>query len=78
VQLLTSDACPHEKRVLHVVFDVSGSGMKFQAGDAFTVHPSNHPALVEALLKHLGEDGNRFDLKPLVFWHSKTTSFLAL
>jgi sulfite reductase alpha subunit-like flavoprotein len=59
VELLTSEACRDEKRVLHAAFDVSGSGMKFLAGDAFTVHPSNDLSLVKALLEHLQEDGSQ-------------------
>ena len=58
-RLLTSSDCP--KRVYHTALDVSGSGMKFLAGDSFTVHPSNHPDLVDALLQHLRIDGSQYD-----------------
>lgn len=54
---LTAAAC--DKRVLHVSLDVAGAGMQFEPGDAFSVHPSNDPALVRGLLDHLGADGSQ-------------------
>ena len=56
-RLLTSQEC--QKRVLHVAFDVSGAGMRFAAGDSFTVHPANDRELVRGLLEHLGADGSQ-------------------
>ena len=38
--------------------------MQFNAGDAFQVHPSNDPALVAALLKHLRADGSKCAPRP--------------
>lgn len=60
--MLTSKAC--SKRVLHVAFDVAGSGMRFAAGDSFTVHPANDRELVRGLLEHLGANGSQCALFP--------------
>ena len=42
-----------EKEVRHIVIDVAGSGLVYQAGDSLGVHPVNDPMLVEALLTQL-------------------------
>ncbi len=42
------------KEILHLVFDISGSGIKYQVGDCLAVIPSNHPARIEKLLEVLG------------------------
>jgi hypothetical protein len=44
--------------VIHVELNLSDSGMRFAAGDAVGVLPSNDPALVAALLARLGVDGD--------------------
>lgn len=43
---------------MHVALDVSGAGMKFEAGDAMSLSPSNEPALVDGLLERLGVSGD--------------------
>lgn len=44
--------------MIHVELNLSDSGMRFAAGDAVGVLPSNDPALVAALLARLGVDGD--------------------
>jgi sulfite reductase alpha subunit-like flavoprotein len=56
-RLLTSAEC--SKRVYHTALDVSGANMRWAAGDSFTVHPSNDPKMVKALLEHLQVDGSQ-------------------
>ncbi|MBI5690204.1 MAG: sulfite reductase subunit alpha [Verrucomicrobia bacterium] len=45
------------KQVHHVVFDLAGSGLSYEAGDALGVVPHNCPALVDEVLLALGCDG---------------------
>lgn len=45
------------KETRHVVFDLAGSGLTYQAGDALGVWPRNCPALVEELLSAMKLDG---------------------
>jgi len=40
------------KDTRHVEISLDGSGLRYQAGDALGIYPSNDPDLVEALLKH--------------------------
>ena len=48
-----------EREVLHLEWDLSGSGMECRPGDAIGVMPSNAPELVDGLLGRLGADGSR-------------------
>ncbi len=45
------------KQVNHVEFDLSGSGLLYEAGDALAVIPHNCPSLVAEVLATLGCDG---------------------
>jgi sulfite reductase (NADPH) flavoprotein alpha-component len=45
------------KQVHHVEFDLAGSGLVYEAGDALGVFPHNCPALVAEVLSALGCDG---------------------
>ncbi|WP_420750210.1 sulfite reductase subunit alpha [Rhodococcus sp. O3] len=45
------------KEIRHYEFDLTGSGLEYEAGDALNVVPVNDPALVQALLDTLGLDG---------------------
>ncbi len=44
------------KEIRHIEFDLSGSGLTYQAGDALGVIPVNDPQLVELLLTQLKAD----------------------
>jgi sulfite reductase (NADPH) flavoprotein alpha-component len=52
---LTAEGSGKETR--HLEFSLEGSGMAYEAGDAFGVYPANCPTLVEELLSALGCDG---------------------
>jgi sulfite reductase (NADPH) flavoprotein alpha-component len=43
-----------EKQTWHVEFDLTGSGISYEVGDAFGLFPSNHPELADAVIKALG------------------------
>lgn len=45
------------KEVNHIEFDLTGSGLSYQPGDALGVVPRNDPELVAAVVGHLGCDG---------------------
>ncbi len=45
--------------MLHVEFDIEGSGMQYQPGDSVGVLPHNSPHLVQGLLQHLGQSGGQ-------------------
>ncbi|OLL96992.1 Sulfite reductase [NADPH] flavoprotein alpha-component [Pseudonocardia sp. Ae406_Ps2] len=47
-----------DKEIHHHEFDLTGTGLTYAAGDSLNVVPANDPALVEALLDHLGHDGD--------------------
>lgn len=47
-----------EKHVCQVVLDISGTGLRYQTGDALGVYPENSPELVSELLGLLWFDGN--------------------
>lgn len=47
-----------DKSVRHYEIDLGDSGISYQAGDSLGVHPVNDPALVEAILNHLGVDAD--------------------
>ena len=51
--------CPEgaQKEIIHVVFDIAGSGMRYEAGDALGIYPVNREEDVEELLEVLGLDG---------------------
>ncbi len=46
-----------EKEIRHFEFDLGDSGLAYEAGDALGVIPLNDPALVSALIDHLGLTG---------------------
>ncbi|CAG9463098.1 unnamed protein product [Pedinophyceae sp. YPF-701] len=54
-RLLTSPTS--DRRVLHVAFDIKGSGMDAAPGSAIAVHPVNCKDLVDGLIARLGLDG---------------------
>lgn len=47
-----------EKHVCQVVLDISGTGLRYQTGDALGVYPENSPELVSEILGLLWFDGN--------------------
>ena len=58
--LLTSrnlNAPGSAKQVHHIAFDLTGSGLAYEAGDALGVIPHNCPSLVSEILAALGCDG---------------------
>ncbi len=46
------------KEIRHFAFDLSGSGMTYEAGDALGVIPQNNTELVDAMLARLGQDAD--------------------
>ena len=46
-------------QVLHVEFNIEGSGMQYQPGDSVGLLPHNSPELVQGVLQHLGQDGSQ-------------------
>jgi sulfite reductase (NADPH) flavoprotein alpha-component len=46
------------KVTLHLAFSTAGTGLQYEAGDAFGVIPSNDPNLVAEILQHLRMNGN--------------------
>ena len=46
-------------QVLHVEFNIEGSGMQYQPGDSIGLQPHNSPQLVQGVLQHLGQDGSQ-------------------
>lgn len=54
------------KPVRHVELSIDADDLSYRPGDSIGVIPSNDPALVNAVLGHLGEDGGReVDGRPL-------------
>ncbi|WP_197373776.1 diflavin oxidoreductase [Mycolicibacterium baixiangningiae] len=51
-RLLT--ATDSDKEVRHYEMDLTGSGIRYRAGDSLAVHATNDPELVDAILTHLG------------------------
>ncbi len=51
------NAAGSAKEVNHVEFDLAGSGLAYEAGDALGVIPQNCPELVSAVIAALGADG---------------------
>jgi len=45
-------------RTFHVELSLEGSGIAYEPGDAIGIVPSNDPAMVEAVLKAAGQDGD--------------------
>lgn len=43
-----------DKEVRHYELDLTGSGIAYAAGDSLAVHPTNDPALVDAILAEFG------------------------
>jgi sulfite reductase (NADPH) flavoprotein alpha-component len=46
------------KETIHLELSLAGSGMTYEPGDAMGVLASNHPAMVESILKVTGLDGD--------------------
>jgi sulfite reductase (NADPH) flavoprotein alpha-component len=42
------------KETWHLEFDLAGSGIEYEVGDAFGLYPTNDPALVDAVIAALG------------------------
>ena len=42
------------KETIHISFDLTGSGLEYETGDALAVIPTNDPVLVDALIAQLG------------------------
>jgi sulfite reductase (NADPH) flavoprotein alpha-component len=51
-------AAEHFQDVRHIELKVADSDMAYQPGDLLGMYPEQDPAVVEALLKHLGLDGD--------------------
>lgn len=47
-----------ESETLHIEFDLTGSGIAYEPGDTLGIQPTNDPALVEAVLRGVGLDGD--------------------
>ena len=47
-----------QKDTRHVVFDISGSTLSYEPGDSFGLFPTNHPALVDAVLASMQAPGD--------------------
>ncbi|MFQ5729973.1 MAG: sulfite reductase flavoprotein subunit alpha [Waddliaceae bacterium] len=45
------------KDTLHIVLDITGSGIQYNVGDCVAVQPSNDPAIVQRILNTLGATG---------------------
>src|SRR3712207_1223970 len=46
------------KETIHLELSLAGSGMTYEPGDALGILPTNHPAMVEAVLEATGLDGD--------------------
>lgn len=58
---------PHSaKEIRHYEFDLGGSGITYEAGDALAVVPLNDETLVGDLLAHLGESGDQEEVAELL------------
>jgi sulfite reductase alpha subunit-like flavoprotein len=60
------------KDTRHLVVDIAGSGLTYQAGDSLGVYPSNRPQLVEEVIELLGATGN----EPV--WPARATAAISL
>ena len=56
---LTTEVSDADRRVIHVQFDLKGSGIEYGPGDSLGVLPENDPSLVDALLKRINVDGSK-------------------
>ncbi|WPT11078.1 Methionine synthase reductase [Picochlorum sp. SENEW3] len=54
---LTTDTSDPDRRVIHMQFDLTDSGIEYSPGDSLGVLPENDADLVDSVLKHLGLDG---------------------
>lgn len=54
---LTTDTSDPDRRVIHMQFDLTDSGIEYSPGDSLGVLPENDADLVDAVLEHLGLDG---------------------
>mmetsp|Transcript_12453 Transcript_12453/g.23638 ORF Transcript_12453/g.23638 Transcript_12453/m.23638 type:complete len:1001 (-) Transcript_12453:321-3323(-) len=55
-RLLTNKSS--DRRVLHLEFNLKGSGIKYSPGDSLGVLPQNDPAVVDAIIARLGLEGS--------------------
>ncbi|MFZ5494034.1 MAG: sulfite reductase subunit alpha [Verrucomicrobiota bacterium] len=55
-RVLNKDGSGKDTR--HLVIDIAGSGLTYQAGDSLGVYPSNRPQLVDEIIGLLGATGN--------------------
>jgi sulfite reductase (NADPH) flavoprotein alpha-component len=55
-RVLNKDGSSKDTR--HLVVDIAGSGLTYQAGDSLGVYPSNRPQLVDEVIELLGATGN--------------------
>lgn len=53
---ITKEGSP--KETIHISFDLTGSGLEYETGDALAVIPTNDSALVDALIAKLGFSPN--------------------
>eukprot|EP01025_Chloroclados_australasicus_P048670 TRINITY_DN5522_c0_g1_i10.p1 TRINITY_DN5522_c0_g1~~TRINITY_DN5522_c0_g1_i10.p1 ORF type:complete len:758 (-),score=89.14 TRINITY_DN5522_c0_g1_i10:394-2667(-) len=54
-----------DRRVQHLAIDVTGSDLKYVAGDSIGVMPENDPAMVDSLVKRLNLKGSQvFSVQP--------------
>lgn len=67
-----------KKEIIHIEFDLTGSGMEYTAGDALAVIPANDPALVDQLTATLNicpdaqvsiPDGTKTSLRDALIHH---------
>jgi sulfite reductase (NADPH) flavoprotein alpha-component len=75
---LTAEGSNKETR--HFEISLAGSGLRYEPGDSLGVFPSNNPALVEIVLKHLGFSGDEIvpnaDAVPMPLREALTKSFI--
>jgi sulfite reductase (NADPH) flavoprotein alpha-component len=47
-----------DKDTRHMELALTGSGLRYEVGESLAVHPRNHPALVDEILRALGASGD--------------------
>lgn len=57
---MTSEKCRDERRVIHMEFDIAGSGIEYHPGDSIGLMPENDKVLVDSIISHLDLDPNRW------------------
>jgi sulfite reductase (NADPH) flavoprotein alpha-component len=57
-ELVNLSGSRSSQRTFHVELSLEGSGIAYQPGDAIGFVPTNDPAMVEAVLKAAGQDGD--------------------